>query len=305
MKILIALFIMSTYAIAENTINLTLEGKSLGAVQRSEFVLPPFDYSVINDEKMNHFLKQMEEKTYKNPMNATFNEKGALISEKPGYKLNKPKFMDMFYTAYFKSGPAAFEVPLQTIYPRVDSELLDNLREKRIGSYVTFFNSSNKERTHNIRLAANAINGHVVFPGETFSFNKIVGKRTVAKGYLPAPVIVRGELSEGVGGGICQVSSTLFNAVDKASVDITERYSHSRRVPYVPPNRDATVSWYGPDFKFKNPHNRPLLIRARVIGGQLFVVVLSSDEIIYKPKDIPSAPKRLPVEVNSKQKGEN
>ncbi|MFP3440966.1 VanW family protein, partial [Pantoea sp. SIMBA_133] len=118
----------------------------------------------------------------------------------------------------------------------------------------THFRKNNLERTSNIELAAEAINNTVVFPGETFSFNQTVGKRTKERGYLPAPIIVKGELSEGIGGGICQVSSTLFNAVDQAGVQIIERYSHSRSVPYVKPGRDATVSWYGPDFSFRN-HN--------------------------------------------------
>ncbi|MGV3465459.1 MAG: VanW family protein [Heyndrickxia sp.] len=302
MKLFLSILLLTIYPAAENSIHLKLDGKTIDTVQKTDFVLPPFDQSIISEEKYDSFVEQMYNKVHKNPVNATIGEKGNMISEKPGYKLDVYRFKDIFYQSYYQNGPSSFEVPLQTIYPRVDSELLENLRGKSIGRYVTYFNSSNKERTHNIRLAANAINGHVIFPNETFSFNKVVGKRTIAKGYLPAPVIVRGELSEGIGGGICQVSSTLFNAVDKASVKIMERYSHSRRVPYVPPNRDATVSWYGPDFKFKNPHNQPLLIRARVIGGQLFVNVLSSEDINYKPKDVPSAPQKLPIEVSSKDK---
>jgi len=298
MRLFLSLLLLSFYPTEENSIHLISDGKTLHSVQKADFVLPPFDQSVINEEKYDYYEQQISNKVLKNPINATIGENGNMISEKPGYKLDTYRFKQMFYQSYFQNGSASFEVPLQTIYPRVDSELLENLRSKSISRYVTYFNNSNKERTHNIRLAANAINGHVIFPGETFSFNKVVGKRTKAKGYLKAPVIVRGELSEGIGGGICQVSSTLFNAVDKASVQIVERYSHSRRVPYVPPNRDATVSWYGPDFKFKNPHNQPLLIRARVIGGQLFVNVLSSEDIHYKSKEIPSAPKNLPIEVD-------
>ncbi|WP_235715677.1 VanW family protein [Alkalihalobacillus hemicellulosilyticus] len=123
------------------------------------------------------------------------------------------------------------------------------------------------------------MNNYVVFPGETFSFNHVVGKRTIERGYLPAPIIIRGELSEGVGGGICQVSSTLYNAVDYAHMKIIERYSHSKRVPYVPPGRDATVSWYGPDFTFQNNYNQPILIRSFIYGGQLTISLFSSDDI--------------------------
>jgi vancomycin resistance protein YoaR len=145
-------------------------------------------------------------------------------------------------------------------------------------------------------LATEKINNTVVFPGEVFSFNGVVGKRTKEKGYKKAPVIVKGELSEDIGGGICQVSSTLFNAVDQAGVIILERYHHSKRVPYVPQGRDATVSWYGPDFTFRNAYNQPLLIRAKILGGQVIITVHSSDLINVKRRKVPSASKQLPQE---------
>jgi vancomycin resistance protein YoaR len=186
-----------------------------------------------------------------------------------------------------QTGSSSFELPIRRIYPRVDSELLENVKTKLIGQYVTYFNSSNQERSHNIDLATNAINNHVVFPGETFSFNQTVGQRTKEKGYLPAPIIVKGELAEGIGGGICQVSSTLFNAADRSGLEIVKRFSHSKRVPYVPPGRDATVSWYGPDFSFKNQYNQPVLIRAKAHHGMMFVQVYSSEDINNQPKHVP------------------
>jgi vancomycin resistance protein YoaR len=302
MKILLSFLLFAFYQIdiSEN-ITLRFKGETIGSVHRAEFVLPPFEDSMINEDKFIQLREMIEKKVYEKPLDASIDERGNMVTERTGHKLNRIKFTEMFYTYYFKKGSASFDIPIQNIYPRVDSEMLTSLRVKRIGNYVTYFNSHNEERSHNIFLAANAINGHIIFPGETFSFNKVVGKRTIAKGYLPAPIIVKGELSEGIGGGICQVSSTLFNAVDRAGVQITERYSHSRRVPYVPPNRDATVSWYGPDFKFKNPHNQPLLIRAKVVGGQLFIMILSSEDIDFKPREVPSAPKKLPIEVNTNE----
>lgn len=91
----------------------------------------------------------------------------------------------------------------------------------------------------------------------------MVGERISGKGYMPATVIVKGEFSEDFGGGICQVSSTLFNAVDNAGLKVVQRYSHSREVSYVPLKRDATVSWNGPDLIFKNEYNQPILIHIR------------------------------------------
>jgi vancomycin resistance protein YoaR len=178
-------------------------------------------------------------------------------------------------------------LPLLAIYPNVDSELLAEIRSLRIGRYVTSFNTQNKTRTNNIKIAVNTINNSVIFPGETFSFNKVVGKRTANKGYLRAPIIIKGELSEDIGGGICQVSTTLFNAVDNAGLQIIQRFSHSRKVPYIRPGRDATVSWYGPDFVFKNNYNQPVLIQAKTLGNKIIIKVFSSDVIEYKPKKVP------------------
>ena len=94
------------------------------------------------------------------------------------------------------------------------------------------------------------------------------------------------------------MSSTLFNAVDRAGLRIIERYSHSRHVSYVPPGRDATVSWYGPDFRFQNKYNQPILIRAKQYGGSMVVTLHSSDMINYSSKKVPNAPSRLPEEIN-------
>ncbi len=114
---------------------------------------------------------------------------------------------------------------------------------------------------------------------------------------MSAPIIVKGEFSEDIGGGICQVSSTLFNAADNAGLSIVERYSHSRSVPYVPPGRDATVSWYGPDLRFQNKYNQPILIRAKQYGGSIAVALYSSDVINTEPRKIPDASSHLPEEI--------
>ncbi|QGQ48774.1 VanW family protein [Metabacillus sediminilitoris] len=294
------LFALQTSTIGEN-MTFTHKGEEIKTVQRSELSLPPFEESMIDQNKYLQLVEGLEADMHEEPINATLDEYGNLVSEKMGHKLNRKKLKESVYSSFFAKRSARIEIPLETIYPRVDTELLASIRTKKISHYITYFNSRNKERTHNINLASEAINNHVVFPGETFSFNQVVGKRTVDKGYLPAPVIVRGELTEGVGGGICQVSSTLFNAVDLAGVKILERYSHSRRVPYVPPNRDATVSWYGPDFTFSNKYTQPLLIRSKVIGGQLVVVIYSSDTLDIKKREVPSAPEKLPKEVNAKK----
>jgi vancomycin resistance protein YoaR len=283
------LLLIQQYTIPDQLV-ITSEGRPIAIVSRSDFFLPIADFPILNTEKYNKFLEQLDKEISKEPQNAELDKNGNIIPEKLGIKLYRKEFTKQFYSYFFTPGSAKIEIPRLLVHPRVDSELLGNIRSKRIGRYVTTFNLGNKKRTTNIKLATHAINNIVIFPGEIFSFNKVVGKRTVSKGYLPAPVIIRGEFSEDIGGGICQVSSTLFNAVDNAGLQIVQRFSHSRKVSYIPPGRDATVSWYGPDFIFKNKYNQPILIQAKTIGNKLIIKLFSSDVIEYNPRDIPNPP---------------
>ncbi|MFC3039947.1 VanW family protein [Virgibacillus xinjiangensis] len=253
-------------------------------LQRAEIEQYALDYTggiYIDDGKLNGLMNMIEKKVYQAPENAFLDENGQIVEEETGVTIDRSKFDIMFREAFYNDEILRLKVPKRTIYPRVDRAMMEEISKKELGSYVTNFRKTNVERSHNIELAAEAINNHVLFPGETFSFNEVVGERTEEKGYKRAPVIVRGELSEGIGGGICQVSSTLFNAVDLKGVQIVERYAHSRRVPYVPPGRDATVSWWGPDFVFKNLYNEPILIRALVRNGSMIVKIMSTETAEY------------------------
>jgi vancomycin resistance protein YoaR len=267
---------------------ITKDGHRISTINRTEFSIAHPDMLILDAQKYMQFLDRLDYDFSITPLNAGLDRNGNIISERVGYRINRQAFTEQFYAYFFDRRSTNLEIPMLSVYPKVDSELLGNIRSNRIGSYVTSFNLSNKKRTNNIKLAVNAINNYVIFPGETFSFNQVVGKRTAAKGYLKAKVIVRGEFSEDIGGGICQVSSTLFNAVDSAGLKIVQRFSHSRKVPYIPPGRDATVSWYGPDFSFKNKYNQPVLIQARVQGNLLIIKLYSSDVIEYKPREIPN-----------------
>jgi vancomycin resistance protein YoaR len=278
-------------ATSSDQLSVLQEGKPVIEAQRDEFSANIPGLPLADEDKFKAFQEKMNSLAYREPQDAKIGPGERIIPEKPGSKLDQDLFAKRFYTYYYSAGSGHIDLPLLPIYPKVDSELLLSVKARQIGQYVTYFNSRNKARTQNIRLAAGSIDSIVVFPGEVFSFNQTVGKRTAAKGYLPAPVIVKGELSEGIGGGICQVSSTLYNAVDNAGTSIIQRYSHSKRVPYVPSGRDATVSWYGPDFTFRNTYNQPILIRAQVYGGTLAIRVFSSDAIQYEPRNVPGAAK--------------
>ncbi len=153
------------------------------------------------------------------------------------------------------------EIKLKTIYidPEITKELLEKLTVE-IGSFSTYLGSGSN-RVENIRVATNSLNYYLMAPGQVFSFNNTTGARTVEKGYKLAPIIVGGSVVPGLGGGICQVSTTLFNAVEKADLQVVERYLHSKPIGYVPRGRDATVSDHL-DFKFGNNSNKYILIEA-------------------------------------------
>ncbi|MFG6150206.1 VanW family protein [Halobacillus sp. B23F22_1] len=288
MKItLLTLFLLIAQpAIQAGELSITDKGEEILLVNREDFDAELLGRPFVNQTEIQQLLDHLDEQISEEPVNAKIDRSGEIIPGKDGTKVYKKEFMARFYQFLYGAEKGEISVPKLAVRPKVDSEILANIRTQQIAHYVSYFNSNNKERSHNIRLAAEALDSHVVFPGEVFSFNKAVGKRTKEKGYKTAPEIIKGEVTEGIGGGICQLSSTLFNSVDKVGVKILERFSHSKRVPYVPEGRDATVSWYGPDFTFKNQFNQPLLIRSRVDGGQVSVTIYSSDVINFDPQKV-------------------
>lgn len=137
------------------------------------------------------------------------------------------------------------------------------------GRYTTYFDAGLYGRTTNIRLASQKIDGTVLAPGETFSFNKIVGRRTSAAGYQDAKIFVGGRVIDELGGGICQVTSTLYNAIMRADLEVVERHNHSLAVSYVPLGQDAAVAYGSLDFKFRNNTDRTIKVSAKVSGSSL------------------------------------
>lgn len=159
-----------------------------------------------------------------------------------------------------KDFDAVIEASVNTVEPEF-SEAAAREKYKTLASFTTK-TTSNSKRNNNIKLSAQAINGLVLQPGEEFSFNDRVGERTEAKGYKGAAAYNNGEVVEEIGGGVCQVSSTLYNVVLKAGLKTTVRRSHTYEPSYVTPGTDATVSWGGPDYKFVNNSSAAIGIRA-------------------------------------------
>ena len=161
-----------------------------------------------------------------------------------------------------------YTIPLKILYPNVTTNMIGTEAfPDLLSSFSTNYAVSNKNRTTNLILAANKINGTVLMPGETFSYNKVVGARTIAAGYKEAPIYVQGKVVDGIGGGICQITSTLYNAVVLANLEVTQRTNHQFVPSYVTASRDATVVYGSIDFQFKNNRNYPIKLVCSVYGG--------------------------------------
>ncbi len=165
-------------------------------------------------------------------------------------------------------------IPLTITKPEITTAELDaSMFGDCLGTYTTRYNPGEIGRTKNVTLAANAINNVVLAKDQVFSYNGIVGERSTARGYAGAKVYANGEVVEGLGGGICQVSSTLYNAVLYADLQIVSRTCHSLPVAYVPLGRDATVAYGSIDFKFKNQYDDPVKITSSIGGGVLTISI--------------------------------
>ena len=170
-------------------------------------------------------------------------------------------------------------IPLKITKPEITTDEIGSEGfPDLLGTFTTYYNASNTSRTTNLRLASNKINGTVLMPGETFSYNKVVGERTIAAGYKEAPMYAGGKVVDGLGGGICQISSTLYNAVIFANLDIVSRSNHRFVPSYVKAGRDATVVYGAIDFKFKNTRNYPIRIKSSVSGGVAKVSIYGMKE---------------------------
>lgn len=203
-------------------------------------------------------------------VNATIHkENGSIIPEQNGY------FVDVEATVELVMGAPANSrlepVIIETV-PQVRAEHLEPLQEI-LGDFSTPLMGS-PGRVTNIRLSLAAINNTLVFPGEVFSFNEVVGERTPEKGYKPAPVIYGEAVADGVGGGICQTSTTLYNAVRRAELEIVERRMHSIAPSYIRHGMDATVAWPHTDFKFRNNSEYPIIVKGEIQGWRVRVWIV-------------------------------
>lgn len=192
-------------------------------------------------------------------VNAGFDSNtGAIIPERPGQRLNVTATVDNLLVA----APNSNVMPVYTPYmPNLTKDLLE--RSQQMGKATTPILDNSAGRMANIELTAKIINNAIIVAAQEFSFNKAVGEVTPERGFQEATVLGENGKEQGVGGGMCQVSSTLYNAVLATDLTVTERHPHSQPVTYIPPGKDATV-YTDKDLRFVNTTSKRLIIRAFV-----------------------------------------
>ncbi len=202
--------------------------------------------------------------------NATVNKKdGKTIEEAvDGVKVEESAIS----SAIGDASQQTYTIPVELTKAQVTKADLEPLLFRDVlGSTTTYYNGGQAGRTTNVRLACNSVNGTILNPGEEFSYNDIVGERTSSRGYRSAIIFSNGSEVDGLGGGVCQVSSTIYMAVLRADLEVTERYNHQFQVSYTPISQDAAVYWGSKDFKFVNDTPYPIKIVASSGGGSLTV----------------------------------
>lgn len=199
------------------------------------------------------------------PVNARFKTRNGIVTVIPSKDGTGPDIagLSVALTSALAdpSGPRSAELRISRRHPALTTAAAQAMGVKeRISTFTTTYDSGNAPRVNNIHLLGNAMDGKLVPPGAVFSFNGYIGERTAAKGYKEANAIVQGKLVPQLGGGICQVGTTMFNAVFFSGLPVIERQNHSFYISHYPKGRDATVSWGGPDLKWKNETKNWILV---------------------------------------------
>lgn len=256
----------------------------------------PIELKLEKTEEKEFDLDKFYKEITSDPTDAYFSrdENGNVIvvPDKPKISVDKSKIKDALNS---DKKETTIKVSLTNAAVRA-SELESALFSGTMGSWTSHFSSSNRPRSANVALAAQRINGKVLLPGETFSYDKTVGPRTAKNGFQSAGVYINNKVEQGIGGGICQTSSTLYSAVLYANLEIVSRTSHSLPVSYMPPGQDATIAEGSIDFVFRNNTNYPVKIVATTSGGSVTcsivgtpvagqkVVISNTTTAVYEPK---------------------
>ena len=243
---------MCTY-IKNGILNLTLKNRTL-------------DIATVSKQPSEINIEKIYNEIYKEPVDAYYTQNPfAVYPSENGldFAISLDEAKEMLLEE-----KSEYVIPLKTLCPNVTTNMIGTEAfPDMLSTYSTRYSTRDRDRTTNLQLAASKINGTVLMPGETFSYNQVVGERTISAGYKEAPIYVNGEVVDGLGGGICQITSTLYNAVLYANLEIVERSNHQFVPSYVTASRDATVVYGSIDFKFKNNRDYPIKLICSVSGG--------------------------------------
>lgn len=226
----------------------------------------PIQVGVIVSEPAAIDIEKIHDEVYKAPVDAYYTTDPFEIHESEdgldfAISLDEAK-------ALLETEQEQYEIKLKVLKPSVTTDQIGNEAfPDLLATCTTTYITSKVGRTTNLKLASSKINGYVLMPGETFSYNDVVGERTIEAGFQMAGVYSNGQEVEGLGGGICQISSTLYNIAVKSNLEIVERENHLFLTGYLPAGQDATVVYGSIDFKFKNTRNYPVKIVSTVDGG--------------------------------------
>ncbi|MDW7650465.1 MAG: VanW family protein [Bacillota bacterium] len=233
-------------------------------------------YHTIDEEMLLQTVTTLETRFNKEPKDAFFRIKSdgkqiTINAEEAGLMIDREELVRRLVSLLAHPEKAlSVRIPENLVPARITAASLQEMGIREpIGSFTTLFQGYAEDRVHNIRLAVSHLNNYLIAPGKTFSLNDILGDSTPEKGYRKAPIIVGDQLVSGYGGGLCQVSTTLYNAALLAGLDIIERHHHNLAVPYVIPGRDATISYGARDLKFRNNKSHYILIHANVGQNEL------------------------------------
>ena len=224
-------------------------------------------------------LQKIQAEISLEPVDATMDpETFEVISGSYGYTFDLNAAQALLDEAHYGD---TVRVPMEYVAPEVTDE---DVLFADVLSEVETPHGKNENRNTNLRLACEAINGLILYPGDEFSYNETLGQRTEEKGYKPAPAYSGNRLIDSFGGGICQVSSTLYYSCLLADMEITDRINHGVLPTYIDPGMDATVSWGGPDYKFRNSSNFPIKILAETTEDKVIVKIMGTDDRDYYVK---------------------
>ena len=269
----------------------------------------PYEVSVELSETPQIDIDKIAEQVIGDPVSATVSKEDGktIIPEKVGVQFD----VEEARTIIGDGSAESYEIPVTTTAAKVTAEKLEEvLFRDTLASCSTSLNEGNVPRTNNVRLASAAISGTILNPGEEFSYNNVVGERTTERGYQSAGAYSGNEIIDEVGGGVCQPSSTLYMAVLRADLEVTQRVNHSFTVAYTPLGEDATVSWGGPDFCFKNDTDYPIKILAEQSNGQLTMTIVgtkTSDKTVTTRTEVIETytPQRIEKKDNSMMVGQS